>query len=404
LAVETQVARARAKAQSSFHAFISLTDDQAETSVAVKDIIDVAGLPTTCGAPVQPRTPSRDAPLIARIRKSGSGIVGKTNLHEWSCGITSDNRTYGPVLNPADTERIPGGSSGGSAVAVRLGLCDWALGSDTGGSIRIPASFCGVVGFKPTTGSLPAEGVIGVSETLDALGPMADDVTKVGQAYAVLQGVPPPAEWDAEPVDLEAWPRRFGVPVDWMSDLDEITRTALRPLLDMATAVELPPLDEFTQVQQTVVRFEASRLHWRRLKKHPEDFAADVAKFLRAGLPISPAEHVSALARRVALAAQIERRMGDLGALILPTTPCVAPLRSPRNSASMDIINRFTRPFSVSGQPAITVPVPGTPLPVGVQLVGRRGEDWDLLCLARTFETQIRSQSQSRDASREGLP
>lgn len=391
--METQQARARAEAQSSFHAFISLTDEQAATSVAVKDIIDVAGLPTTCGAPAPPRTPTEDAPLIARIRESGGGIVGKTNLHEWSCGITSDNRTYGTVLNPADTDRIPGGSSGGSAVAVRLGLCDWALGSDTGGSIRIPASFCGVVGFKPTTGSLPADGVIGVSETLDALGPMADDVRTVGQAFAMLEGAAPPSDWESEPADAHGGPRRFGVPVDWLSDLDEITRTALRPLLGAAAAVELPSLDEFTWVQQTVVRFEASRLHWRRLKEHPEDFAPDVARFLRSGLALSPAEHVSALARRATLEAQVSLLMGELDVLILPTTPCVAPRRFPRQSAPMDLVNRFTRPFNVTGQPAITIPVLGAPLPVGVQLVGRRGEDWELLRVARAVEAQTRSQS-----------
>jgi Asp-tRNAAsn/Glu-tRNAGln amidotransferase A subunit and related amidases len=163
--MELATARERIRERADLNAFISVSSEEGSgTVVAVKDLVDVAGMVTTAGAVILPRAPAaEDAPVVRRLRGEGCVIVGKTNLHEFAYGVTSVNPHYGAVRNPHDLDRVAGGSSGGSAVAVAAGMCDWAVGTDTGGSIRIPASFCGVVGFKPALGSIDTAGVIPLS-------------------------------------------------------------------------------------------------------------------------------------------------------------------------------------------------------------------------------------------------
>src|SRR5207244_7794968 len=160
---------------SDLSAFLSLSDERGDgTVVAVKDLVDVKGMVTTAGGVILPAEPATDdAPVITRIRHAGGVVVGKANLHEFAYGVTSVNPHYGPVRNPYDSSRVAGGSSGGSAGAVAAGMCDWAVGSDTGGSIRIPASFCGVAGFKPEFGSIEIAGVIPLAHPPATLGPAA---------------------------------------------------------------------------------------------------------------------------------------------------------------------------------------------------------------------------------------
>ena len=162
--------------------------------IAVKDLVDVAGVPSTGGGhPRFARTPREDAPLVARIRAAGGIIVGKTNLHEFAYGVTNVNRHHGATRNPWALDGIPGGSSGGSAAAVAAGLCAAAVGTDTGGSIRIPAALCGVVGLKPTLGAVPLEGVFPLGWSLDHAGPITRGVADAALLYAVMAGLPGPA-------------------------------------------------------------------------------------------------------------------------------------------------------------------------------------------------------------------
>src|SRR6267378_7621541 len=206
-------ARLRIEEQADLHAFISTSnEDGVGTVVAVKDLVDVAGMVTTAGGVILPNEPAeRDAPVVERIRREGCVIVGKTNLHEFAFGVTSANPHYGAVRNPHDPTRVAGGSSGGSAVAAATGMCDWALGSDTGGSIRVPASLCGVVGFKPELGSIDTAGVIPLSWSLDTLGPMAYDVKTVTQAFTMMSG---------EAVSVENLDKpRIAVPRGWVAAL-----------------------------------------------------------------------------------------------------------------------------------------------------------------------------------------
>src|SRR6202049_4127883 len=176
---------------------------------------------TTGGGIILPSWPATDdAPVVARLRSEGCVIVGKTNLHEFAYGVTSVNPHYGAVRNPHDIERVAGGSSGGSAVAVAAGMCDWAVGSDTGGSIRIPASFCGVVGFKPALGSIDTTGVIPLAPSLHTLGPMAHDLAGAERAFSMMSGEAAPNDPLTEP--------RLAVPKGWVAGLDQPTARARR--------------------------------------------------------------------------------------------------------------------------------------------------------------------------------
>ena len=189
--------------------------------VAVKDLVDVRDRHHR-GRCAASRT-SRRRPTrywSAELRRHGCVVVGKTNLHEWAFGITSNNPHHGTVRNPRDPTRIPGGSSGGSAVAVAAGMCDWAIGSDTGGSIRIPAGLCGCVGFKPTIGMISTEGVFPLSRSLDTMGPLAPDVRSAAEALEMMSGLA-----GIVPDEVQGG-HRLAVPRGWLDDLDEETRAA----------------------------------------------------------------------------------------------------------------------------------------------------------------------------------
>src|SRR5438045_1975308 len=228
-------ARSRIEERSDLHAFISLTDETEEgTIVAVKDLVDVKGTVTTAGAMILPKTPAaHDAPVVARIRKAGCVVAGKANLHEFAYGVTNINPHYGTALNPHDPGRVAGGSSGGSAVAVAAEMCDWAIGSDTGGSIRIPASLCGVAGFKPAFGSIDIRGVVPLSWSLDTLGPIAPDIATAARAFSMMSG---------EPIDLSGLVRpRLAIPRDWVMDLDEATQQAWSQVSEGIPEIDFPP-------------------------------------------------------------------------------------------------------------------------------------------------------------------
>ena len=221
------------------NAFISLIGEEGSgPRVGVKDLVDVRGTVTTAGSPLQPNVAADDdAPLIASLREAGCVFVGKTNLHEWAYGPTSDNPWFGPVRNPHDPDRVAGGSSGGSGAAVAVGACDWAIGTDTGGSIRIPAGLCGVVGFKPSLGSISTEGVVPLAWSLDTMGSLAPDVATAYGAVELMRGLAPaPVEAAREP--------RLAVPAGWAVGLDEQTERAcaLERRLERGEHARLDPL------------------------------------------------------------------------------------------------------------------------------------------------------------------
>src|SRR5262245_7654625 len=230
-------ARERIRARADLNAFISLTDEDGDGPiVAVKDLVDVRGTVTTAGSSFPGPPAERDAPLVRRLREAGCVVIGKANLHEWAFGVTSQNPHYGPVRNPRAPGHIPGGSSGGSSAAVAAGLCDWAVGSDTGGSIRIPAALCGVVGFKPTIGAVDTEGVVPLSRTLDTLGPLAPDVAAAARALEMmsyLTGLLP--ERPRPPAEL-----RIAAPRGWGTGLEPLLAEAWSSLTAGLPEIDLP--------------------------------------------------------------------------------------------------------------------------------------------------------------------
>jgi Asp-tRNA(Asn)/Glu-tRNA(Gln) amidotransferase A subunit family amidase len=362
--MELEKARRRILERADLNAFISVSSEEGSgTVVAVKDLVDVAGMVTTAGGVILPREPAtEDAPVIRRLRQAGCVVVGKANLHEFAYGVTSVNPHYGAVRNPHDLERVAGGSSGGSAVAVAAGMCDWAVGTDTGGSIRIPASFCGVVGFKPALGSIDLAGVIPLSVSLDTLGPLASDVMAAARAYSMMSGEAMPHEPMRQP--------RLAIPAGWVAGLDEETARAWRLVSAGLPEVEFVRRERLYEVSLTVLMVEASTYHRRWATECPEKYGADVLGHIRRGLEILAVDYAEALAAMRHLQAESISAMEGIDALVLPATAIVAPPIS-ASTAVREPITRYTRPFNATGQPVVTLPAPVRGMPVGIQVVGR---------------------------------
>ncbi len=356
-------ARSRIRARSDLNAFISISEEQGEGEVvAVKDLVDVAGMVTTAGGITLPRTPAEtDAPVVQRLRRSGCVVVGKANLHEFAYGVTNVNPHYGAARNPHDPGRITGGSSGGSAVAVAAGMCDWAIGTDTGGSIRIPASLCGVAGFKPAFGSIDILGVIPLSRSLDTLGPLAPDIKTAARAFSIMSG---------EAVSLdELKPPRLAVPAGWVSGLDEPTAQAWELVSKGCREVKFVDRERLFKVGLTILLVEAAAYHRRWVTESPEKYGADVLTHLRRGLGILAVDLEEAMRERPELEEAASRAMEGIDALLLPATAMVAPSIDAGDEVR-EPLSRFTRPFNTTHQPVAVLPAPAGGLPVGIQVVG----------------------------------
>jgi aspartyl-tRNA(Asn)/glutamyl-tRNA(Gln) amidotransferase subunit A len=362
------------------NAFMSLTGEAGEgVRVGVKDLIDVRGIVTTAGSPLMPDVPAeRDAPVVERLRAAGCVVVGKTSLHEWAYGPTSDNPHFGPVRNPYDPGRVSGGSSGGSAVAVAVGACEWAIGTDTGGSIRIPASLSGVVGFKPSLGAIDTNGVVPLSWSLDTIGSLAPDVATAFAAVELMKGSDDALGEDDEDE------YRIAVPAGWAVGLDEQTERAWRAVSSGLPEIDFPDRLQLSEPGVTILFVEAAAFHRERWAQSPERFGPDIQAHIPRGLAIPGVDYVDALRSMAELRAEAERAMKGWDAVLVPCTPIVAPwigqpdVREP--------LTRFTRAFNTTGQPVFAVPAPVDGLPVGIQVVGRFGQDRALAAVARALE------------------
>lgn len=350
--------------------------------MAVKDLVDVKGTVTTAGGIILPPTPvGEDAMLVSEMRRHGCVVLGKTNLHEFAFGVTSRNPHYGDVLNPRDPTRVAGGSSGGSAVAVATGMCDWAVGSDTGGSIRIPAALCGVVGVKPTYGTVSALGVVPLARSLDTMGPMARNVATAARALEMMGG--PAADLDSEPRRPGAF--QVAVPQGWVSDLDSEVSAAWEHASAGLPEVEMPDRARLARAGLTILYAEAAAFHRQWLDTVPEKYGNDVRDRLARAAQTSDAEYAEALVERERLRDEMARAMEGLDALMLPATAIVAP--KVEHSDVRNLLDLFTRPFNTTGQPVVSLPAPTDGLPVGIQLAGHPGRDRDLIEVARAYET-----------------
>jgi len=375
-------ARGRIRSRADLNAFISLSDEEGDGPlVAVKDLVDVRGMVTTAGASFPPNGPAeRDAPLVRRMREFGCVVIGKANLHEWAFGVSSQNPHFGGVRNPRAPDRLPGGSSGGSAVAVAAGLCDWAVGSDTGGSIRIPASYCGVVGFKPTIGTVDTEGVVPLSRTLDTVGPLAPDVRSAARALEMMSELTGLVPERTRPLAELL----IAVPSGWGAGLEPEIGDAWSAVSAGLPEIYLPDRERMAAPGLTILLAEAAALHRERLEQHPEGFGGDVRRLLEQGLTVSRHDYSMALLEQSRIRTETEAAMQGWDAILAPTTRVLPPLLG--EEYDRGDVTGYTRPFNTTGQPVITLPAPVDGIPVGVQVVGHFGQERPLVEVALALE------------------
>jgi Asp-tRNA(Asn)/Glu-tRNA(Gln) amidotransferase A subunit family amidase len=361
--------------------------------VAVKDIIAVAGLPTRCGSPASDPAPAAaDATVVRRLRDAGAEVFATTQCLEYAAGFAHPE--IGDTRNPRDPSRTSGGSSGGSAAFVAAGVCDLALGSDTGGSVRIPAAYCGVVGLKPSYGALPTEGVFPLSPACDHVGTLTATVAGTARLYGVLAGEDPPG--GDHPVEADG--QRFTVGVLAAQLTDPSVTPEVRAAIDRSlgqlraagwevtelTAPWLADLAEWTEVLAVIVAREAAGVHRGR---DTGRYAEGTRALLEFGATISDERYEWALARRADLTAAIDESLAGVDVLAGPTVGFQAPEEDPPFGVGEDSgEGRFTGPYNLTGHPALSLPVPVDGLPVGLQLAGRRGGDWPLLRVAAAAE------------------
>jgi len=358
--------------------------------LAVKDLIDLAGLPTTAGSAALEKTAApadRDAPCMAGARAAGAVIVGKVNLYELAFGASGVNEYFGTPVNPLDPQRVPGGSSSGSAVAVADDDADIAYGSDTGGSIRVPAAFCGVTGLKTTHGRVPLGGVWPLAPSLDTIGPMARDVAGVAAGMALLE---PGFTVDVPPASRLGRIRPAGIDVD--PAIDAAIDAALARSGLSVTETSLPGWLAARETCGVIIDAEAAESN-RELLTDPvkrDLLGSEVRARLAGGAAITPDQLAAARAEQPAWRDAMTKALSEVDLLVLPTVPFFPPLLAEARGVHF---TAFTNPVNLAGFPAIALPVPSTQrLPASLQLIGPPGSEALLLATAAIVESAAGSE------------
>jgi aspartyl-tRNA(Asn)/glutamyl-tRNA(Gln) amidotransferase subunit A len=364
--------------------------------VSIKDLFDVAGEPTRAGSKIlaEEATPApADAAIVRRLRAGGAVIVAKTNMTEFAFSGIGANPHFGTPGNPRDRLRVPGGSSAGAPVAVADGMCEISIGSDTGGSVRIPASLCGLVGFKPSRQRVPTEGAFPLSYTLDSIGPIAASVADCAKADGVMAG-----EQFAplEPVALAGLRCGIaqGLPLENLDETVSAAFAAATSALDNAGVLlsrETLPFDEMAAVNAKggISPPEACAIHRDRLRRRAADIDPNVRARIERGCAVSAADYVDMVRDRARLVRAMDARLAALDILVMPTTPIVAPTIAEVEdrkafSARNMLLLRNTNIINFFDLCAITLPLPAaaTALPAGLMLIARNGRDKWLLRIA----------------------
>ncbi len=379
--------------------------------VALKDLYETAGIRTTAGAKIHAdHVPTRDCPVAARLREAGTVLLGKLNTHEYAYGVTTDNPHFGPTRNPWNLEHIPGGSSGGSGAAIAAGLATATTGTDTGGSIRMPASVCGVVGLKPTYGRVSKAGVLPLSYLFDHAGPITRTVEDAALVLNAIAGYDPSDATSVRtPVpdfasELGAGLRglRVGVARDYFFDsLDpeveahvEQAIAELRRLGADVRDVEVRGVEAGLGALFGIVLAEAKQIHATSLRTRPSDFGADVLALLSSPTPDAPSL-MSGLRARDALGVAMRVALESVDVLVTPTTPIVAARIGQETirfgALEQPVLNamiRCTAPFNATGLPALSLPCGFTRagLPVGLQIAGRPFDEVTVLRAGHAYE------------------
>jgi len=371
--------------------------------ISLKDLIDVEGVSTTAASRVrQNHVAGADAPIVTRLRDAGAIIIGKTNLHEFAFGTTNEDSAYGVVHHPLDPNRSPGGSSGGSAASVLAGMAVASIGTDTGGSIRIPAAACGLVGLKPALHEIPTAGVVPLSTTLDHVGPICRSVADASLLYGVLVGVG---------ADVGRGSRsspgvtglRIGVLRDYFTSvLDpqvahafDATCAALVDAGARLDDVSIPHAGDISAVYLHIVLTEAAAYHAITLENRPDDYTANVRIRLEMGRYILGEDYIRAFRGREVLRQEVDAALDGHDVLLLPSLAVpatrlgvamvkIGTIEEPVRNITL----RLTQLFNITAHPAITLPCGTTieGLPIGAQLVGHAGDTPALLDVASVVE------------------
>ena len=359
--------------------------------VAIKDLIEVAGMPTGYGSKVHaPRMASADATLVARLRAAGAVIFGKTNLLEYAYGIAHPE--VGQTNNPHDTTRTAGGSSGGSAAAVAAGIVPLAVGTDTGGSIRIPAAYCGIVGLKPTYGLVPLDGVFPLSWSLDHAGPLARSVEDAAVALACLSGTPMPIAADQTPLRIGLIMGQFSQ-TDIGRPVTALVQACLARLQSQGAKlveVECPELERANATLMTILAPEAALIHAPLLALNPAGYASGTRAQIEAAALTLATDYVAARRFQADLRGRVEALFQQVDVLLAPSVPFVAPHEDPVIVVDQDSELLSSGFANVTGHPSLSLPcgwIAG--LPVGLQLTGPIGQDQRLLSVARQVATML---------------
>jgi aspartyl-tRNA(Asn)/glutamyl-tRNA(Gln) amidotransferase subunit A len=368
--------------------------------ISVKDIIDVAGVPTTAASRVrEEHVAVLDATVVRRLREAGAVFVGKTNLHEFALGTTNEDSAYGPVRHPLDPNRSPGGSSGGSAASVLAGMAYGSIGTDTGGSIRIPAAACGLVGLKPGLGEIPLDGVVPLSTTMDHAGPLCRSVEDASIVYDVLTG-----RRESRPLQRETAGIRVGVLRGYFTALlDAQVAAAFDAACQRLTEAgvtlgdaDIPHVADVPSIYTHIALSEAAAYHAKTLESRGDAYTANVRLRLEMGRYILAEDYIRALRGRDLLRREVDAALTRCDALLLPSL-AVPATRLGADTVRIggtdepvrNITLRLTQLFNVTGHPAVSMPCGRTidGLPIGAQLVGAATPE--LLAVAAAMEPYL---------------
>jgi len=404
-AVEAALAAIRAK-DPGINAFTAVLEERARATAArkvagplagvpfaVKNLFDVKGLPTLAGSKInRDRAPAaRDAPLIERLEAAGAVLVGALNMDEYAYGFSTENTHYGPTRNPHDTTRVAGGSSGGSAAAIAAGMVPLTLGSDTNGSIRVPASFCGIWGLKPTFGRLTREGSFPFVNALDHLGPFAESLDLLATAYDVLQDGPPVA--GLKGIDGLRIARATGYFEENAEEsVVELVRSACRKM-KVEREVEIPCAAQARAAAFVITASEAAQLHLPNLRKRPQDFEPIIVDRLFAGALMPAAWYLQAQRVRRWAHRQVLKLFETVDVILAPATPRPAQeigqetftIRG-REMLARPNTGLLTQPISCVGLPVLCAPVGKVEgMPVGMQVIAAPGREDHCFRVARAL-------------------
>ena len=373
--------------------------------VALKDIFDVAGRVTRAGSRILDGPPApRHAHVVERLLDAGAVLIGRLNLHEFAFGLTTSNPHFGPTCNPWRLDRVPGGSSGGSGAALAAGLCAFSLGTDTGGSIRIPAAACGIAGLKPTFGRVSRRGVVPLSWSLDHVGPMARRVADLALLLDVISTPDSEDEWCSteRPSPLASLPTdlagvTIGVPRGpWLANLDpDVERavdSALATLVERGARrvdVDVPHVEHAYTAAYTLIASEAAAFHRPWLTTRAGEYGDDVRRGLEVGSFISAVDYVDARRMQSLVRRGFGAALAQADVLVMPTLPRGAPpIGEPISREPHEAWNRLVSPLNLAGVPALSIPCgfDREGLPVGLQIAGRWFDEATVLRVGHAFE------------------